>query len=447
MLGGVVLLGSFAVAEAAQSVFSVQQGGTGAQTFTSSNLLYGAGTNPIKSVATTSAACSGTVSCAGFTVIGTSPITITGAAAGSFPFSADTNYGQVVYSTSTPTLWFKSGFFASSTSQIQQASTTLISAVTASTTNLVVSSAGGAGTRCAQFAVDGTISATSAACNTGTVTQIIAGLGLNGGTITTTGTVSLISYIATSTGETQGNLAYWTTTNGTPAKLSTVATSTASCTGGVSCTSFSVIAPGAISITNSGVTSLVAGNGISISGSTGAVTVNQTSYVATSTGETAGNLAYYTSTNGTPASIGKVATTTLSLSSGLATTSGTIGALVGGSNSIIGQVERRGFTELATTTSIQGTTTIPLEIGYGETWNFVQCWTFPAGATMDFDFYYNTVGGATTHILPFTVGSSTPGKMTFTSNNVIPANATTSVDVGTPANSPTRASCTVNDTI
>ena len=35
---------------------------------------------------------------------------------GSFPFSADTNYNQVVYSTSTPTLWFKSGIFASSTS-------------------------------------------------------------------------------------------------------------------------------------------------------------------------------------------------------------------------------------------------------------------------------------------------------------------------------------------
>lgn len=34
-----------------------------------------------------------------------------------FPFAADTNYGQVVYSTSTPTLWLKSGLFASSTSQ------------------------------------------------------------------------------------------------------------------------------------------------------------------------------------------------------------------------------------------------------------------------------------------------------------------------------------------
>ena len=39
-----------------------------------------------------------------------------GGGGGSFPFSSDTNYAQVVYSTSTPTLWFKSGLFASSTS-------------------------------------------------------------------------------------------------------------------------------------------------------------------------------------------------------------------------------------------------------------------------------------------------------------------------------------------
>jgi hypothetical protein len=40
-----------------------------------------------------------------------------GGGGGSFPFSADTNFGQVVYSTSTPTLWFKSGVYASSTSE------------------------------------------------------------------------------------------------------------------------------------------------------------------------------------------------------------------------------------------------------------------------------------------------------------------------------------------
>lgn len=47
---------------------------------------------------------------------------------GSFPFTATTNYGQVVYATNTPSLWFQGGLFASSTSQIQYASTTLLSA-------------------------------------------------------------------------------------------------------------------------------------------------------------------------------------------------------------------------------------------------------------------------------------------------------------------------------
>lgn len=44
-------------------------------------------------------------------------ISSTASGGGSFPFSSDTNFGQVVYSTSTPTLWFKSGVFASSTSR------------------------------------------------------------------------------------------------------------------------------------------------------------------------------------------------------------------------------------------------------------------------------------------------------------------------------------------
>jgi hypothetical protein len=59
-----------------------------------------------------------------------------GTGGGSFPFAADTNYGQVAYSTSTPTLWFKSGLYASSTSQFAFASTTAISAVNAYLTKL-----------------------------------------------------------------------------------------------------------------------------------------------------------------------------------------------------------------------------------------------------------------------------------------------------------------------
>src|SRR3989344_2206979 len=55
-----------------------------------------------------------------------------------FPWSATTNYGAAGNSTSTP-IWFQQGLQASSTSQIAYASTTAITATTASTTNLIAS--------------------------------------------------------------------------------------------------------------------------------------------------------------------------------------------------------------------------------------------------------------------------------------------------------------------
>lgn len=66
------------------------------------------------------------------------------------------------------------------------------------------------------------------------------------------------------------------------------------------------------------------------------------SAVATSTAETAGQLAYWTSTAGTPATLGKIATTTLTFS-GPFNGYASLGTLVGGSNSTIG------WTGLATT--------------------------------------------------------------------------------------------------
>lgn len=62
----------------------VANGGTGITSLTSSNLLYGAGTGAVQLVATTSVTCSGSTTCSPFTVIGSSPITIssTGGASG-----------------------------------------------------------------------------------------------------------------------------------------------------------------------------------------------------------------------------------------------------------------------------------------------------------------------------------------------------------------------------
>lgn len=71
---------------------------------TSGNLLYVGGTNQsLKTVATTSASCSGTVSCSSFTVLGSSPITLLGASGGSGNVSTSSleTAFQVPYWTST----------------------------------------------------------------------------------------------------------------------------------------------------------------------------------------------------------------------------------------------------------------------------------------------------------------------------------------------------------
>lgn len=54
----------------------------------------------------------------------------------------------------------------------------------------------------------------------GTVTSVGTATGLQGGPITTSGTLSLLSYLSTSSAETSGRIPFWTTTGGTPASLS-----------------------------------------------------------------------------------------------------------------------------------------------------------------------------------------------------------------------------------
>ncbi len=88
--------------------------------------------------------------------------------------------------------------------------------------------------------------------------------------------------------------------------------------------------------------SIAAGSNITLSTSTDSNTIVISSTasgsggsgnVSTSTGETSGNLAYWTSTNATPALLGKVGTTTLTASSPLALSNPVV--KIGGSNSVL----------------------------------------------------------------------------------------------------------------
>jgi hypothetical protein len=65
------------------------------------NLAYWTAANSLGTVATTSATCSGSVSCSSFNVLGSSPITISGSALGGDPFTHVSVYGQVTSATST----------------------------------------------------------------------------------------------------------------------------------------------------------------------------------------------------------------------------------------------------------------------------------------------------------------------------------------------------------
>lgn len=112
----------------AQPAFTTFQGGTGSTS--PSGILYGDGTIGLK-----------TVTIGSNLSFAAGSLSATGGGGGSFPFSATTNYSQTVYATSTPTLWFQSGVFASSTSHFVNADFTNSTSTNATSTTLNVTGA------------------------------------------------------------------------------------------------------------------------------------------------------------------------------------------------------------------------------------------------------------------------------------------------------------------
>ena len=187
------------------------------------------------------------------------------------------------------------------------------------------------------------------------------------------------------------------------------------------------------------VTSIIAGTGLTGGTITTSGTIALSVPVTIANGGTgktsltSSQLLYGNSTN----ALSSVATSSIAVSAGL-TTSGTLGAQVGGSSLTLKQIENRSFS-YATTTAWTGTTTIPLEVGYGEVWNNTRCFTDTG--TLNVDFYHST------NHLNFFNASTTKGIVGMTTNNTITSGDSLSVDVGTAASTPTKITCTINDTI
>lgn len=116
--------------------------------------------------------------------------------------------------------------------------------------------------------------------------------------------------LATTSQPTAGQLLYSNGSNG----LTPVSTSSASCSSGVSCSSFTVVGTVAPSITNSGVTSNVAGDGISVSGATGAVTISNSGKYTIATSSLGISQLWYTTAT-SPTTVANVATSTATCTS------------------------------------------------------------------------------------------------------------------------------------
>lgn len=98
--------------------------------------------------------------------------------------------------------------------------------------------------------------------------------------------------------------------------------------------------------------------------------------------------------------------------------------------------EHHSFT-YGTSTAWTGTTTIPLEIGYGEVWKTIRCYT-------DVGTLNTQVGYGSASTTMFNA-STTVGIVAFSANNTMTAGNQVKVDIGTPASSPTKITCTEAD--
>jgi hypothetical protein len=168
--------------------------------------------------------------------------------------------------------------------------------------------------------------------------------------------------------------------------------------------------------------------------SSGGATPNLTwGGLSTSTASVVGNIPYFSGIN----SFANVATTAAAFSQAFSY-SGTFGAVVGGAAGTMSSVQRKSFT-YSTSTAWSGTTTIPLEVGYGDIWNTAQCYT-------DVGTLNAQVGYGTASTTMFNA-STTIGTVSYAANNTMTAGNRVKIDIGTPASSPKQITCTFKLTI
>ena len=460
--------------------FSLSQSNTSTNGYLSST-DWNTFNNKQYSFSTTTATCAGSVSCTSFTVIGSTPITLTGTAS-SFPFTVNAGYN----STST-TIGFLNGLFSTASSTFGSAtyfpslsqgfayigSTGKLNSVASSSVNL-----SGFNNDLASLTATNASLTFSGSYNGSTARTV----GLNVGNANSW--TALQTFANSST--TLGSFSYASSTQYFGAGLTTCNSSNfLQWSGG----SFGCGTP-----SGSGtVTSVVAGAGFQNQGLniTGSGTL--VGAFATSATPVLGGLPYYTGVGDatTPAKLGSVATSSIAVGNGLSS-SGTLGSQVGGTASTIsinstglstnglvawngtnlvatgtpqitvgnilattttatstfmGNVDMSSATRVkqhvyrsfsyATSTAWTGTTTRAFNIAYTQEYvQGVKCKTDAGTLNVNINNGTNK-----TNMLN---ASTTIGQFTFNTNNTFTPSSVMYFDAGTPATSPKELVCSVD---
>lgn len=203
--------------------------------------------------------------------------------------------------------------------------------------------------------------------------------------------------------------------------------------------SFTAGATPALSLTLGALTGVTSFNGLIVTANNGTITTgiwNGTTVAIANGGSGSTTAPVSQLLYGGASAYQSVATTSPTLGSGF-TYSGTFGSLVGGVAGTLQGIEHPSFA-YATTTWV-GTTTITLQVGYGEVFNSVRCVT--NAGTVGVDFYH-----AASHLDYIPTASTTKNTFAFSTNATITDADTVFVDLGTPASSPTKVTCTIKDT-
>lgn len=279
LLCGFALGATLAASPALAAPYIVPVGGTGASSFSPNLLLVGGGTNPLTS---------------------TSSPTV-----------------GIITSTSTLLKNILPNVFSTHSTTSDLTITGTLSKILLTDGNGLAS--GYSGTSCTNQFVRSLSALGVATCNSVANTDLANSSfstslsGITGSaTVALGGTLSLTAGVATGTVPTQGQLAYWGAI-GTPSRLLSVATSSETCTAPLSCAVHVVLAGGgAISLSQATI------NADGYLSATNFQTFNNK--IGTSSSATRSQVAYFTTTSGTPALLSGVSTSSVSCTSPLSCT-------------------------------------------------------------------------------------------------------------------------------